>query len=232
MLIALSPSKTYQSQIDELNKKYSEVHIVHLTYVELYEVIINVMDQNRDFDFIDLLNDYQQYCEDDGLIDFSDDTVMVRLSGDTCEFNIDNGIYYDGANNNALGFKYLALYKNKRIRAIGKIEKIIEAHEEDGKIVYGEAKYYTSEKIINDSDKRKIELATADRDKRYGNAKEKHWNYIVDEFVEVKNFEKKSKRGLYGKKKFSLKNDFGILNYKKCTIFDIVDAMNKVGGWE
>ena len=232
MLIALSPSNTVQGEIDELDKKYSDIHIIHKTYVELYDMIYDVLDKRRDFEFIDFLEDYRQYCVDEQLIDFSDDTVMARLASDTCEFNIKNGVYYDGANNNAYGFKYLALYENKSIRAIGKITKIIEAHEENGEIIYGETRFYTSDTKINESDKQKIRAAIMDRAQRYGNAGERHWHYLVEEFIEVDNFVKKSKYGLYGKKKFSLKNDFGIANYRKCTVKDIVESMNRLGGWE
>ncbi|MCH5316237.1 MAG: hypothetical protein J1E81_10000 [Eubacterium sp.] len=230
LLIALSPSNTIQGEIDGLCKKYKGVHIKHKTYMDLYTEIYEVLDKQRDFEFLDVLNDYVEYCEHENLIDYSDDTVMVRLAGDTLEFNMKNGIYYDGANNNAYGFKYLALYKDKRVQALGKIIKVIEAHEGNGEIVYGETRYYTDNKYMSESDKIKIQSAIEDRKSRYGNEGYPHWHYIVDEFVKVQNFEKKSKGGLYGKKKFSLKNDFGITN-KVCSIYEIVDKMNKLGGW-
>ena len=177
----------------------------------------------------EVLEDYRDYCEEENLIDYTDDTLMVRLAGDTFDFNYENNVYYDGHSNNAHGFRYIGLYKKQRVQAIGKISKIIEAHIEGDEIkynCYGDMISYVGKRIITDNEKRIIDLAIKDRQNRYENITVPHWHYIVEKFIHVENF-KKQKGALMGKKKFYLKEDFEINDIKNCMIEDIAIAMNK-----
>ena len=229
VLIALSPKNDVQNQLNDLQEKYNDIIIVHKSYLDFYNVIIEVLDEIKDLNFTEILDDYKEYCEQEGLIDYSDETLMVRLTGDTFDFNYQNGIYYDSAKQTPYGFRFLGLYKEQHVRAIGRIIKIVEAHtDENGTIIYGKP---VLGKSLTDEDKRKINLAIEDRKQRYHNGTIPHWHFIVEKFVDVINFKKK-KYALYGKKKFYLKEDFGIQDIKKCTIDDIAAAMKDYDKWE
>ena len=229
ILIALSPKNDVQNQLDVLQEKYNDIIIVHKSYLDFYNVIIEVLDEIKDLNFTEILDDYKEYCEQEGLIDYSYDTLMVRLTGDTFDFNFSNGLYYDSTKQTPYGFRYLGLYKEQHVKAIGKIVKIVEAHVTDnGTIEYGKP---VLGKALTEEDKRKIDAAIEDRRQRYQNETTPHWHFIVDKFVEVINFKKK-KYALYGKKKFYLKEDFGIQDIKKCTIKDIAKAMENYDKWK
>lgn len=222
VLIALSPQNDVQCHLDKLKEKYPGIHIVHKTYIDFYLTIFGNLHEIKDSEFIVILDEYKEYCERERLIDYSDDTLMVRNTADTYDFNFENGVYYDSNKYTPLGFRYLGLYKEKSVKAIGKVIKIVEAHtDETGAIVYGDLIYGKS---LTAEDKRKVELAIADRRAKYQNDTAPHWHFIVEKFVEVVNFKKK-KYGLYGKKKFSLKENFHMKDIAKCTIEDIASAM-------
>lgn len=187
------------------------------------------MHEIKDSSFIEILDEYREYCEMEQLIDYSENTLMVRLTTNTFDFNFQNGVYYDSNKYTPLGFRYLGLYKEKSIRAIGKIVKIVEAHVDDfGKIVYGDLVYG---KPLTDADRHKVEFAIEDRKNNFHNETDPHWHFIVERFVEVVNFRKK-KYGMYGKKKFYLKEDFGIKDIAHCTIEEIAAAMKDYDKWE
>ncbi len=229
ILIALSPKNDVQNQLDSLQEKYKDILIVHKSYIDFYDTIIDVLDDIKDLSFTEILDDYKEYCEQEGLIDYSDDTIMVRLTGETYDFNYQTGIYYDTARCNPSGFRYLGLYKEQCVRAIGKINKIVEAYvDENGLVIYGKPVFGKS---LTEEDKRKINLAIEDRKQRYHNETVPHWHFIVEKFVDVINFKKK-KYALYGKKKFYLKEDFSIKNIKSCTIEQIAESMKDYDKWE
>ena len=229
VLIALSPQNDVQYHLDKLKEKYPNISIIHKTYMDFYDSIFGNLHEIKDSEFIEILDEYKDYCEMEGLIDYSEDTLMVRITSDTFDFNFQNGVYYDTNKYTPLGFRYLGLYKEKSVKAIGKIVKIVEAHaDETGAIIYGDLIYGKS---LTAEDKRKIELAIEHRKVKYHNETDPHWHFIVERFVEVVNFRKK-KYGLYGKKKFYLKEDFGLKDIAHCTIEDIASAMKDYEKWE
>ena len=86
----------------------------------------------------DVLNDYFNYCRNDGLITVSDAWRYMRmpLSGATFDFNVKNNIYYCNIDRGFRPHEYVGLYKNKSVRAIGKICAVITAERVDSEIEY------------------------------------------------------------------------------------------------
>ncbi len=229
VLIALSPHNDVQPYLKKLKTEYPGIYIVHRTYLDFYKIISGNIHEIKDCAFFEILEEYKTYCEKERLVNYSDDTIMVRLTSNTFDFNFRNGIYYDTNKYTPFGFRYLGLYKDKSVKAVGKIVKIVEAHmDDDGNISYGDIIYG---KTLTEEDKRKVELAIEDRKNKYCNETEPHWHFIVEKFVKVVNFRKK-KYGLYGKKKFYLNEDFGIADINKCTIEEIAAAMKDYDKWE
>ena len=64
---------------------------MHKTYIEFYDILSQLIDRNSEF--YEVLEDYRDYCEEENLIDYTDDTLMVRLAGDTFDFNYENAIF-------------------------------------------------------------------------------------------------------------------------------------------
>jgi hypothetical protein len=113
----------FENQLKEYNatQTYPVIHI-NTTFEMMANAIREVID-DRDYEMQDVLEDYLNYCYKDGLIPVSDSWKYLRmqLAGTTIEFNIGNNIYYDKAERGFRAHDYLGLYKQKSVRAIGKI---------------------------------------------------------------------------------------------------------------
>ena len=60
--------------------------------------------------------------------------MRMQLAGTTFDFNVKSNVYYDKVERGFRTHQYLGLYKNKSVRAIGKVCAIIRAVEENGSI--------------------------------------------------------------------------------------------------
>ena len=199
VLIALAPlfSKSDEILFEKLNQDSYGVKILKLTYLDIYYQIKEELDENRDIEMLDILEEYRDYCNEENLIDDTNGIVMARLAGETIDFNVrdDVNLYFDGINHNYEGFRYIALYQNKYLKYIGKIEKVLS---NDGEILLT----YTND-ILSESDKIRLEKGKEHLLKTY-NSTEPHAFYLVEKFVPIENFKKESKYALYGRKKFYL----------------------------
>src|SRR5574344_741070 len=134
-LMAEDKKKIFEQQLKEYNSAQSKpvIHI-NTTFEYLANAIQEVID-DRDYEMQEVLDDYLNYCYNDGLIAVCDAWKYMRmqLAGATIDFNVANDIYYDNAERGFRAHDYLGLYKNKSVRAIGKVCARITAIEtEDG----------------------------------------------------------------------------------------------------
>ena len=97
IIIALAPafSESDRKKFDSINS--INVNVIAINYLDLYESIKNVCDDRHDSELIELLEEYREYCNEENLIDDTDNTIMVRSVGDTIDFNVkeENRLYYD-----------------------------------------------------------------------------------------------------------------------------------------
>ncbi|HBQ59857.1 MAG TPA: hypothetical protein DD671_09610, partial [Balneolaceae bacterium] len=101
------------------------IAVVFKTYEELYNSVMEVLD-DQDKELIELAEDYAAMCVEENLFEVKSHTMMAVSCGDSYDENIDYSIYYDPVErNHNLPFAYLGIYKYKRIRHIGKVEKIV-----------------------------------------------------------------------------------------------------------
>lgn len=217
VMIALAPtfSKSDEALFKELRQDFQDIKIQNLTYLDIYYQIKEELDENRDIEMLDILEEYRSYCSEENLIDDKNSIVMARSAGDTIDFNAreDVNLYFDGINHNYEGFRYIALYKNMFLRYVGKIQKILS---NDGEVLLD----YTDDKVISNDDIARLEKGKECLQKIY-NTSEPHAFYLVDKFVPIENFEKTSKYALYGRKKFYLEN----YNLKpNCSAEEIAEA--------
>ena len=109
------------------NEIYNQKQITPVMHVNTtFETIANAIGEaldERDYEIRAILDDYWEYCYKDGLISVSEAWKYMRmqLAGVTFDFNIESNIYYDNAERSFREHNILGLYKNKSVRAIGKI---------------------------------------------------------------------------------------------------------------
>lgn len=208
VIISLSSEKMeenkkveFEKQLKEYNEtqKYPVLHI-NTTFELLTTAIQEVID-DRDYEMHDVLNDYLDYCYNDGLITVSDSWKYMRmqLAGTTFDFNVRENVYYDKAERGFRAHDYLGLYTNKSVRAIGKVcARITAVETEQGmqyKAEYGE---------LTEERKEKIQKAIKDGiSYGYDLKRIEHRYFFVEEFLPT-DFQKITPRAPMGSRVFNL----------------------------
>lgn len=122
-LMAEDKKKAFEARLNKYNEEqgYKVIH-KNTTFEQLANAIQEVID-DRDYEIQNVLDDYLEYCYNDGLIPGSDAWKYMRvpLAGTTFDFNVKEGVYYNPADRGFRAHDILGLYKNKSVRAIGKI---------------------------------------------------------------------------------------------------------------
>ena len=174
----------------------------NIRFLDVVNSMADVLDE-RDYNMKDILADYEAYCYHDGLIIQNDawQYMRMQLAGETFEYNVANGIYYDSVKRGFRPHAYLGLYRNKSIRAIGKIEAIISNEYIDEKMIF-------HEEIGKLTDERKEKIVKAIEDSQeYGYRLdiEPHRFFFVEKFYDT-DYDKESKYAPMGSRIFNLKD--------------------------
>lgn len=188
--------KNIKNELDTLCKA-NNVKTKHFSFSSIITDIKDILNDN-DYEMFEILEDYSQYCTYDKLTNDGWKKMKVRTTGATFNINKELNLYYDNADNGYSAHDYLGLYKDKSIRVIGKITKVVTAVYENNKV-----KIIHDDSNISEEMKNKIEKAIIDADKYGYNLKTKEHNYFfVDNFYET-DFKKLGKP-LQGSKIFDL----------------------------
>lgn len=206
VLITLSSELMEQKKkaiIDKAIEDYNlehKTHIIHVntTFEMLAQGIQDVI-TDRDHEMQDVLDDYLDYCHNDRLIVIPDawKKMRMQLAGTTLDYNIAKSVYYDNIERGFSAHDYLGLYKQKSIRAIGKITAIITAVLIDGKLKYNAERGELTE------ERKKIIEQARDDGKNYGYVLDAHRYFFVDNFYET-DFPKETKGASMGTRFFDL----------------------------
>ncbi len=216
VLITLAPQLMAEDKkeiLEEQLKEYNATQdhpVIHIntTFEGIANAIQEVID-DRDYQMQEVLDDYLDYCYNDDLIAVSDSWkyMRVQLAGTTLDFNISEDVYYDNAERGFRPHDYLGLYKNKSVRAVGKVCARITAIETENGMQY-EAEFGD----LTDQRKEKIAKAIADGDEHgYDLRTIKHRYFFVEEFYET-DFKKIAPRAPMGTRIFDLTQVLGTEN--------------------
>jgi hypothetical protein len=180
---------------------------IHSTFKQIISLISDVIDY-RDFEFNDILDDYRESCSHEGLLSNRDQMLRAVTVGKTFEDNLKYKLYYDPATRGYSEHGYLGLYKDKAIRAVGKIITIVEADEVNGQLII------KSQTAMTTSEQEKNILDAIKSSRIYGWMVDKdHKFFCVDEFVGT-SYMKSSKFPLQGTKFFDLDELIGTEDQK------------------
>ena len=150
----------------------------------------------------DVLDDYLNYCYTDKLIPVEDawKYMRVQLAGTTFDFNKANNIYYDSITRPFRAHNMLGLYKNKSVRAVGKVIARISAVESEN----GRIKYTSELGEVTEERKALIKQAMDDAaNYGYDIRHFEHRYFFVDRFYDT-DFRKISPRAPMGTRIFDL----------------------------
>ena len=121
----------------------------------------------------------------------------MQLAGTTFNFNVSENLYYDNIERGFSAHDYLGLYKEKSVRAVGKIIAIITAVTTEDGIEY-------KAELGKLTDERKQQICKAIEDgKNYGYVMTGERYFFVDKFFET-DFKKITPRAPMGTRVFDL----------------------------
>ena len=213
VMITLAPELMDGAKKNEFEKKLREYNkrqhhpVIHIntTFEAMANAINDVLD-DRDYEIQDVLEDYLNYCYTDGLIPVSDAWKYMRmqLASTTFDFNINSCAYYDKSERGFRAHDFLGLYKNKSVRAIGKVVARITAIETKNGIEYN-----TEYGELTEERKEIIKSAMIDGDSHgYDLRTIEHRYFFVDKFYNT-DFKKITPKAPMGTRIFDLTQVLG-----------------------
>lgn len=187
---------SFHSELEKHNRDqtYPVIH-VNKTFEEIANAISELLDA-RDYEMQEVLDDYLDYCRTDKLIPESSARKYMRmqLAGNTLEYDMENNVYFNNASCGFRDYRYLGLYKDKSVRAVGKVIARITAIKADNIVQFNE-EFGT----LTNERKSLIENTMT----RYHLENIEHRYFFVDKFYET-DFQKTSKGGSWGPRVFDL----------------------------
>ncbi|MET3684420.1 hypothetical protein ABID56_002557 [Alkalibacillus flavidus] len=195
-----STSSDYLNEINNVLNTYNDenqqnIQFVATTFKDICNSFNNVLN-DYELEMRDLIDDYELFCNETNLIDNSDSKIRVVLTGKTLEQNLKYNVYYNPSDRGYQNTKYLGLYKDKSVQAIGKISCIVDAQyipEEERVDIIKELKG-----SVTEEQKEIIKEVAIEAKHKYGYQLEEGRRYFfVDKYYET-NFMKKSKGAVQG----------------------------------
>lgn len=234
ILLTLDPkpmSDKLKEEVDSEIKAYNAkndletpIKHVNITFEHLVEAMKEIVDE-RDIEIIDILDDFEKYCFDEKLIPDGYKWMRAVTAGTTFDDNIELGLYYHGTADNYGEQGYIGLYKNKSIRAIGKVYKIIGSEIHEDEVIYKAIKGDEP----TDEELDRIEKATLLADEYgYHLNESNHLFYMVEKFYNT-DYKKVSKYPIQNSKLFNMEE---ILQCKQLPETHKIASVLKDMTWE
>lgn len=203
-LFAEMASEIKKYNADNINRLIHPIKHVNLTFEQLVEAMEDIID-DRDTEIISVLDDFKKYCFDEKLIPDSYKWMRAIVAGTTFNDNMELNLFYDQESRKFSEHGYVGLYKDKSIRAIGKLKKTIIAVEENQEMKY---RTESGESATPDDIKRIEEAIRRATDYGYNLRTISHRYFMVEKFYPI-DFRKSSKNPIQKSKFFNLAEMFG-----------------------
>lgn len=203
-LFAEMASEIKKYNADNIKRLMHPIKHVNLTFEQLVEAMEDIID-DRDTEIISVLDDFKKYCFDEKLIPDSYKWMRAIVAGTTFNDNMELNLFYDQESRKFSEHGYVGLYKDKSIRAIGKLKKTIIAVEENHEMKY---RTESGESATPDDIKRIEEAIRRATDYGYNLRTISHRYFMVEKFYPI-DFRKSSKNPIQKSKFFNLAEMFG-----------------------
>jgi len=204
----------YKNQIiDEVkkfnSKRKNKISFASTTFKEICEKFDDILN-DYDFEMKEMIQDYDAFCYESGLLDNAESKIRLVPVGVTLDENLMYNIYYDPSSHSYQSHNYIGLYKDKTVKAVGKIictaDVNYDAANDKMDVIETQIGTLTSE------NKETIKKVMTHAYNEYGyELYEGHRFFIVDKFYET-DFKKTSPGGMMGKRYYDVST---IQGYKK-----------------
>lgn len=174
-----------------------DIQLVFTTFSSIISAAREIIDEHE-YEMKELIRDYEEFCHDSKLLPRHEYRMIAFPCSKSYKENIKYGLYYEPSSSRSFrDHKYLGIYANKTIKAIGKVKKhvIVKFNNEEIEVL--------SDNDITEEERKRILAAYEEaKDKRGWNLS-KHRFYLVDEIYETE-YKKVSPGGMRSKQYFDL----------------------------
>ena len=221
ILLALSKGHPTQEVRADIVAKIKErnvegLHFASCTYEQIIDTIEATLNE-FDLEMIEILEDYRDFCESEGLIDQSKDTLLAFTAGRSLRENLRYNLYYEPQGRSHRRYTYLGLYDKKEIVAVGKVSCTVICN-----LRHGELEVLRGKEDLSDAQIERIKEVIRVTD--YYDIRLDHQFHLVDQFFPT-SFRKTSKQGLRSKRYFDLKEVSGYSS--GCSAEELAELLNQ-----
>lgn len=217
VLILLTPTEQDEKFKDALREKVKEFNLKEENrgreVVEVCTTFDHVIRSfggslaDHDHEMRALLEDYEDFCSCEGLLQRTRSRMRAVPCGKTFDDNVELEIYYQPVHRSSRQHDYLGIYKQKNVRHIGRVEKVVSAD-----LVNGEVR---GDKELAPEEKGRIQEAIHRAESLYGyRISTGHKFYLISGLSET-SFEKVSPGGLPSQRYFDLVDELSLDNEKQ-----------------
>lgn len=139
VLLLLSPEIPNTNVIEQIRASakasFPEVKVVATSFEIIIRTFGELLDETRHWEMKELIDEYAAYCSEADLLPVWKYIMRARTAGYSLDFNLVHNLYYDHISRGYMKHQYFGLYKQKAVRAVGKIENIVVANFKDGQLV-------------------------------------------------------------------------------------------------
>lgn len=201
--------------VDEFNQTNDKcIEFCSVTFKEIIDALGDVLFE-YDVEFNEMLADYREFCEGQNLLPRHKYIMRAIVSSDSYKGNIEHHMYCDPAERGFSKHSYIGLYKNKSVRAVGKLQKVIRANydKETEEFILAESKL--GESPTTEDLQRVLSFMKYEAEHNGWNGFKNHQFFLVDEFVPT-NFKKITKYPIQRTKFFDLGSELGLDELPDC----------------
>lgn len=207
-LILLNPSSDSRldSQIAAIRDHAApeNIQVIHSTFGDVVQAARKCL-SDYDEEMIALVEDYESFCSDSGLLPRDQYTIFVPPCGKSLDENIRYRLYYCPITRSIRNTKYLGVYAKKTIQAIGKITKVVACDVDLGKKTVKEHK---DQQKLTESEKQRVLDASKAAEKHGWDLSWDHRFFLCDEMVKT-NFPKGSPGSMMGRRYIDIQDILG-----------------------
>lgn len=213
ILVLLTPSHqsdAFKAELKQEVKRYNlqakqkgrEVVEVCTTFEEVIQSFGDIL-ADHDLEMRELLEDYEEYCHEEGLLPRTGAWMRAVPCGTTIEDNKTLELYYQPATRFSREHEYLGIYKDKRVQYVGRIDKIVEVDLVDKELRARDIK-------LTPDEEERIRRAIHNARDEYGYDIASGYKFHLVEKLHETSFRKVSPGGLISQRYFDLVNELDL----------------------
>lgn len=227
VLLLVNPDMPNESFISgirkDIRKKEKNVHFVATTFEAMIRSVDNIL-FDYDVEMNELLQDYREYCEESGVLPKHKYYMRAITAGVSFDENMEFGVYYDQKERGYSSHAYIGLYKDKAVRAIGKISKVFCADYDQASEQFLSIQNEQGELPTSDEKERVVRIMNCALKDHGWDIYQGHRFFLVDEFFET-NYRKSTKYPIQRTRFFDLQNILGLQELP--SVADLADHLKK-----